>query len=297
MASESMVAALSAGAGGAFSSIALHPLDAVKTKMQSGDTDDKDKDQSTIGVARRMVKKGGIASLYVGVWIKAVESGLTKAMYYWIYTALGGGTFSSVYAELLAGYIAEVGNKPITLPLELVAYRMICSPVELSPLAAVRELLDEKGVMGLYSGFFASALGSIKAAIHFSIFEQIKKGRLGAGKSELGFVESFVLGAIARAFSTTITYPFIRAKVLAMTGGKSGSVGDIILEQLREGGLAGLYRGSGPEITRGVISTALMLGVKEKISGLVRQLLGALPALALFGAVRASASSSASNRK
>lgn len=94
-----------------------------------------------------MVAKGGISSLYVGVWIKAVESGLTKAIYYWLYTALGGGlrivpqrrlhgcissrkhyftgTFSSVYAELLAGYIAEVGNKPITLPLELVAYRMI----------------------------------------------------------------------------------------------------------------------------------------------------------------------------
>lgn len=37
MVSESMVAALSAGAGGAFSSIALHPLDTVKTKIQSGD--------------------------------------------------------------------------------------------------------------------------------------------------------------------------------------------------------------------------------------------------------------------
>jgi hypothetical protein len=37
----------------------------------------------------------------------------------------------------------------------------------------VQQLVDEKGVMGLYSGFLASALGSIKAAIHFSIFEQV----------------------------------------------------------------------------------------------------------------------------
>eukprot|EP00035_Acanthoeca_spectabilis_P004834 m.107311 g.107311 ORF g.107311 m.107311 type:complete len:292 (+) comp12745_c1_seq1:162-1037(+) len=285
MVSESMVAALSAGAGGAFSSIALHPLDTVKTKIQSGDDDSDEKDQSTIGTARRMIAKGGISSLYVGVWIKAVESGLTKAIYYWLYTALGGGTFSSVYAELLAGYIAEVGNKPITLPLELVAYRMICSPTPLSPLQAVQELVAEKGVMGLYAGFLASALGSVKAAIHFSIFEQIKKGRLGDGASELGFSESFILGAIARAFSTVVTYPFIRAKVLAMTGGKTGGVLAIILEQLQLGGVAGLFRGAGPEITRGVMSTALMLSVKEQIAGLVRQLLGALPALVLFSAV------------
>jgi hypothetical protein len=61
--------------------------------------------------------------------------------------------------------------------------------------------------MGLYSGFFASALGSVKAAIHFSIFEEIKKGRLATkgGASELGFFESFFLGAVARAFSTIVT--------------------------------------------------------------------------------------------
>lgn len=57
----------------------------------------------------------------------------------------------------------------------------------------------------------------------------------------MGFAESFVLGAIARAFSTVVTYPFIRAKVLAMTGGKTGGVIEIITEQLREGGFAGLY--------------------------------------------------------
>lgn len=45
------------------------------------------------------------------------------------------------------------------------------------------------------------------------------------------------------------------------------------------------FRGAGPEITRGVMSTALMLSVKEQIAGLVRQLLGALPALVLFSAV------------
>lgn len=48
-----------------------------------------------------------------------------------------------------------------------------CSPTPLSPLQAVQELVAEKGVMGLYAGFLASALGSVKAAIHFSIFEQV----------------------------------------------------------------------------------------------------------------------------
>jgi hypothetical protein len=72
------------------------------------DTDDKGKDATTIDVAKQMVKEGGVGALYTGVGIKAVESGLTKATYYWIYTMLGGGKFSSVYTELLVGYVAEL---------------------------------------------------------------------------------------------------------------------------------------------------------------------------------------------
>eukprot|EP00041_Stephanoeca_diplocostata_P032694 m.1055534 g.1055534 ORF g.1055534 m.1055534 type:complete len:90 (+) comp24192_c1_seq40:894-1163(+) len=66
-------------------------------------------------------------ALYVGVWIKAFESASTKALYFYIFNFLGGGTFSSAAGELVAGYAAEILNKPLTLPLEVVAYRMICS--------------------------------------------------------------------------------------------------------------------------------------------------------------------------
>eukprot|EP00041_Stephanoeca_diplocostata_P032698 m.1055015 g.1055015 ORF g.1055015 m.1055015 type:complete len:238 (+) comp24192_c1_seq9:266-979(+) len=191
MASENLVSALSAGMGGALSSILLHPLDAIKTQIQS-DTGKKGQasaTRSTTEVCRDIVRKGGLGALYVGVWIKAFESASTKALYFYIFNFLGGGTFSSAAGELVAGYAAEILNKPLTLPLEVVAYRMICSKRPVTPTEAFRDLVDEHGIMGVYSGFTASLFAAIKPAIHFGIFEQIKKTVLQGARKELGFVE------------------------------------------------------------------------------------------------------------
>lgn len=40
----------------------------------------------------------------------------------------------------------------------------------------------------------------------------------------------------------------------------------VIAAQLRQGGIVGLYQGVAPELIRGVLSTALMLSLKEKIA-------------------------------
>eukprot|EP00041_Stephanoeca_diplocostata_P032681 m.1055110 g.1055110 ORF g.1055110 m.1055110 type:complete len:171 (+) comp24192_c1_seq15:1294-1806(+) len=58
-----------------------------------------------------------------------------------------------------------------------------------TPTEAFRDLVDEHGIMGVYSGFTASLFAAIKPAIHFGIFEQIKKTVLQGARKELGFVE------------------------------------------------------------------------------------------------------------
>ena len=62
---------------------------------------------------------------------------------------------------------------------------------------------------------------------------QIKK-RLG--KAQLGFAESFLYGAIARALSTVLIYPFKRARVQAQTSESGMNVTSVIVRDLSTGG-------------------------------------------------------------
>uniref|UniRef100_A0A7S2D2F3 Uncharacterized protein n=1 Tax=Florenciella parvula TaxID=236787 RepID=A0A7S2D2F3_9STRA len=162
---------------------------------------------------------------------------------------------------------------------------------------------------------------------------------------QLSTVQAFVLGALARAISTLIVYPYIRAKVendkifptftpaLALsrrptpncnqivilthsplhpqrtcppakmltmlkdrasgpkalegakaaegeeggsnegTDGPSDTVWGTLKPMLEEGNVGNLYRGVGPELFRGMLSSAVMLMVKERIYLVNRRLI------------------------
>ena len=87
--------------------------------------------------------------------------------------------------------------------------------------------------------------------------------------------EAFVIGALGRAIATVATFPAQRANVMAKSDRNSSSGGGIfstLLEVYRQDGFGQLYSGMQPEITRGVLSAALMMMVKERITLLTRAL-------------------------
>ena len=90
----------------------------------------------------------------------------------------------------------------------------------------------------------------------------------------MGAAEAFFLGMFARVIATMLTYPYLRAKVMLQstygTAKIKPTIPQMILEQLSNGGVVGLYQGIGPELTRGVFSAALMMMVKERIGVLVK---------------------------
>ena len=100
-----------------------------------------------------------------------------------------------------------------------------------------------------------------------------------SSSSSLSAAEAFFLGMFARVIATMLTYPYLRAKVMLQstygsnattTTIKKPTIMQMIGEQVREGGVGGLYQGIGPELTRGVFSAALMMMVKERIGVLVK---------------------------
>jgi len=103
--------------------------------------------------------------------------------------------------------------------------------------------------------------------------------------------QAFILGALSRAIATLIVFPFIRAKTLVMSNPskqinnatensnlqrKEGnvqsddtsshkSIADTLKILVKEEGPGALYKGMGTELVRGMLSSALMLMIKERL--------------------------------
>ena len=119
---------------------------------------------------------------------------------------------------------------------------------------------------------------------------------------QLSAGEAFLLGMFSRMVATLVVFPFVRAKVRMQslargrsessnhtTGPAEGSslsppvsttegnscdnIWRLLAENYNEGGIVALYNGLIPELTRGVLSAALMMMVKERISGGVKKML------------------------
>jgi hypothetical protein len=108
-----------------------------------------------------------------------------------------------------------------------------------------------------------------------AVFERVKTIVLasrGTGEDTLGAAEAFVLGMIARLVATIVVFPYTRAKVMIQAGkGAAGvTIPDMLAEIYKDKGMKGIFQGIGPELTRGVMSAALMMMVKEKIHGGVK---------------------------
>ena len=150
-------------------------------------------------------------------------------------------------------------------------------------------LAGKNKIRDWYRGIEAYYLLCFKPALQYTVYEQTKQAVLaGRKKKALSAFEAFFLGMVARTVATVFVFPFLRAKVLMQStanaeeeeggGGASNnsssesSMAAVLRQQYERGGVAGLYQGIGPELTRGVLSSALMLMIKERIAVTVRQL-------------------------
>mmetsp|Transcript_9217 Transcript_9217/g.19980 ORF Transcript_9217/g.19980 Transcript_9217/m.19980 type:complete len:448 (-) Transcript_9217:238-1581(-) len=131
--------------------------------------------------------------------------------------------------------------------------------------------------------------------------------------AQLAAAEAFLLGMFSRTVATLVVFPFVRAKVRMQSLSKRNphpsnsststtsventstsrtrvsspfdgaavdlaapppqTIWKLLAETYARGGWKALYQGLGPELTRGVLSAALMMMVKERIGGGVKKIL------------------------
>jgi len=209
----------------------------------------------------------------------------------------------STVAELLLGALAGALAQVFTIPVSVIATRQqvgrdgssptkagtSSSPVEIddSFLGVAREIIEEEGFTGLWLGIKPGLVLTVNPAITYGVYERVKSVVTLAKGSKLSPFTAFILGALSKTLATVVTYPYIMAKVRIQarsacseaTGEeqnelpephhqreRSKHIGalELLAKVWEREGFVGWYQGMQAQITKAVLSQALLFMSKDQ---------------------------------
>lgn len=275
--------ATSGAISAAISTAAVYPLDTVKTYLNKG----VDREGAALcgfqDVLTRVVFKQGmscgdsLAVLYSGIRAKLVMSVTQKFLYFYIYnyfirTAKRRGSSISILLNLVIGYLAAVAAVGLLTPIEVAQTQQQLSGRSESIFLILQKIFRAEGFAGFFKGICTNLILCVNPAIEYSTFEQLKKRQLSQRpeSAHLTDSEAFLLGALAKAVATVTTFPHVRAKVLQQSSQRGDrfagmNSSSILVGLLTTEGLPSLFAGMKTQLVKNVVSSALMLSLKERI--------------------------------
>lgn len=276
-----------AGATGAVLANAIvYPLDLVKTKLQvqvkNESEDDAAQYKSTMDAINKIVESEGIGGLYSGIAGSLLGVASTNFAYFYWYSIVRTIYMASdrvpkppgTAAELSLGAVAGAVAQLFTIPVSVITTRQQTQPKDDKRgfWETGKEVVDsEDGVSGLWRGLKASLILVVNPAITYGAYQRLKD-ILFAGKNNLKPWEAFLLGALSKSLATIATQPLIVAKVGLQSRpppGREGkpfkSFGEVMRYTLEREGPLGLFKGIGPQITKGLLVQGLLMMTKERM--------------------------------
>lgn len=274
----------------------VYPLDLAKTRLQVQDDASSDKDETeqlsdiekslsstphyngVLDVIQKVYEKGGLKALYSGLLGNLAGTVSTNFAYFYWYSLLHS-LYVEKYAhteslttatELLLGALAGAIAQLFTIPVSVVTTRQQTN--DLPFFEAARDVLRQDGARGLWRGLKASLILVVNPSITYGSSSRLRS-LLFEGKQYLSVPENFVLGAISKSMATIATQPLIVAKVVQQSSSKFHSFVDVLIHLIKSGGLKALFRGIGPQISKGILVQGLLLAFKDKVEGYILKLL------------------------
>uniref|UniRef100_A0A1D1ZKC8 Protein MITOFERRINLIKE 1, chloroplastic n=1 Tax=Anthurium amnicola TaxID=1678845 RepID=A0A1D1ZKC8_9ARAE len=261
---RALIGAMAGGIAGAFTYVCLHPIDTIKTKLQT-----KGAAQIYSGALDAVVqtfRSSGVLGFYRGVSAVIVGSTFSSAVYFGT-CELGKSVLANLpqYPPILipptAGAMGNIVSSAIMVPKELITQRMQAGAAGRS-WEVLSRILEKDGILGLYAGYSATLMRNLPAGIlSYSSFEYLKSFVISStGQSHLEPVQSVVCGALAGAISASLTTPLDVVKTRLMTqihGETRNKISETVSQILLEEGWAGLFRGMGPRVLHSACFAAL----------------------------------------
>ncbi|EXC73445.1 hypothetical protein L484_000245 [Morus notabilis] len=149
--------------------------------------------------------------------------------------------------------------------------------------------LTEGSWSDAFDGLGISLLLTSNPAIQYTVFDQLKQRLLkqkldkrdkGSSPEALSAFSAFVLGAASKSVATFLTYPAIRCKVMIQAAEPDDdydgikkprpksqkTVLGVLYSIWKSEGVLGFFKGLQAQILKTVLSSALLLMIKEKIT-------------------------------
>ncbi|NXO18362.1 PM34 protein, partial [Oriolus oriolus] len=293
---ESLVHAVSGAVGSMTAMTVFFPLDTARLRLQ---VDEKRKSKTTPAVLLEIIKEEGLLAPYRG-WFPVISSlCCSNFVYFYTFNSLKAlwvkGQHSTTGKDLVLGVVAGVVNVLLTTPLWVVNTRLKLQGAkfrneDIVPtnyrgiIDAFHQIIRDEGVLALWNGTFPSLLLVFNPAIQFMFYEGFKR-KLLKKQLQLTSLDAFVIGAIAKAFATTLTYPLQTVQSILRFGrhrlnpenrtlGSLRNVLYLLQQRVRRFGLMGLYKGLEAKLLQTVLTAALMFLVYEKLTAATFTVMG-----------------------
>ncbi|CAN1807584.1 Peroxisomal adenine nucleotide carrier 1 [Linum perenne] len=288
---ESLSDATSGAIASLISTTVLYPLDTCKTKYQAElRARHQRKYRNVADVFWEAVRTRQLLSLYQGLGTKNVQSFVSSFLYFYGYTFFKklyldktGKTSMGAKVNLLIAAAAGAYAVTLTMPLDTAASRM--QTTEFGKSKGLWETLSEGTWGEAFDGLGISLLLTSNPAIQYTVFDQLKQRLLKRKlKETLSAFTAFVMGAGTKCIATTFTYPAIRLIILnrckvMLQAAESDEIGtaEALPKDKRtisgatraiwkKEGLSGFFKGLLAQHLKTILSSALLLMVKEKIT-------------------------------
>ena len=222
----------------------VFPLDVIKTRIQVqtsviSNTDENQQYQSTKDAFIKILKKDGVKGLYAGLGPGLAGTVVSAFSYYFIYSTVRGrylksidGKDISTAMELGLGALSGALCQFIVLPIGIVTTRQQTSDDKQTVLQTLKLIIKEDGFSELWKGLQASLVLCSNPAITFGVFERLKTLLMKNSKeTRLTSTQAFMIGALAKALATVVTYPYIMAKVRMQWKAPKSAISKLTKEQ------------------------------------------------------------------
>ncbi|KAL3828816.1 hypothetical protein ACJIZ3_017618 [Penstemon smallii] len=267
---ESLVEATSGAVGALVSTTVLYPLDTCKTKYQAENrSHHHQRYRNMSDVLWEAISNCQVLSLYQGLGTKNLQSFISQFIYFYgysffkrLYIRESGSKSIGTTANLV---IAAAAGACTAIPLDTASSKMQTS--EFGKSEGLWKSLSEGTWSDAFDGLGISLLLTTNPSIQYTVFDQLKqrllKEKLKKNSDDISSPEAL------SAFSAFVMIQAAKSDEDDEDKAQSKSrktVSGTLYSIWEKEGLLGFYKGLDAQMLKTVLSSALLLMIKEKIT-------------------------------
>ncbi|KAL8138927.1 hypothetical protein V2J09_004928 [Rumex salicifolius] len=246
--------AFSGALAGTFVSLCIHPVDTIKTVIQSCKVEQK----SLYTIGQSIVTERGLSGLYRGVASNIATSAPISAIYTFSYETVKGFLLPFLpkeyqsFAHCTAGGCASIATSFIFTPSERIKQQMQVSPRYQNCWNAFLRIIENGGLPSLYTGWGAVLCRNIPhSIIKFYTYESLKQHIFSSDQPKTW--QTLLCGGLAGSTAALFSTPFdlVKTRYQTQVPGSAkqySGVFNAIKQISKTEGVTGLYRGLTPRL-------------------------------------------------